>query len=397
MSESIVQFNESALKGELKDLVRSSVEETLNALLDQEAEELVKAGRYERTGDRSGYRSGHYDRNFSTSSGNVTLHVPKLKGIRFETVIIERYRRRETSVEEALIEMYLAGISVRRVEDITEALWGTKVSSGTISNLNKKAYDHIETWRNRPLSGEYAYVYVDGIYLKRSWGGEVRNVSILVAIGVNSAGYREILGAAEGMKEDHESWHSFFVWLKERGLQGVRLFIGDKNLGMLETLNEVFPESRYQRCVVHFYRNVFSVVPHSKIRSVSMLLKAIHSQESKESARAKAKEVSRKLREMRLSLAAKKVDDGIEETLTFMEFPSEHWSRIRTNNMLERVNRELKRRTRAIGAFPDGQSALMLVCARLRHVAASEWGTKRYMNMDHLREMEIEQGEFTFE
>ena len=142
MSESIVQFNESALKGELKDLVRSSVEETLNALLDQEAEELVKAGRYERTGDRSGYRSGHYDRNFSTSSGNVTLHVPKLKGLRFETAIVERYRRRETSVEEALIEMYLAGISVRRVEDITEALWGTKVSSGTISNLNKKAYEH---------------------------------------------------------------------------------------------------------------------------------------------------------------------------------------------------------------------------------------------------------------
>jgi len=397
MSESIVQFNETALKGELKDLVRSSVEETLNALLDQEAEELVKAGRYERTGDRSGYRSGHYDRKFSTTSGNVTLHVPKLKGIRFETAIIERYRRRETSVEEALIEMYLAGISVRRVEDITEALWGTKVSSGTISNLNKKAYDHIETWRNRPLSGEYAYVYVDGIYLKRSWGGEVRNVSILVAIGVNSAGYREILGAAEGMKEDRESWRSFFVWLKERGLKGVRLFIGDKNLGMLETLNEVFPESRYQRCMVHFYRNVFSVVPRGKIRTVSMLLKAVHSQESKESACAKAKAVSRKLREMRLSLAAKKVDDGIEETLTFMEFPSEHWSRIRTNNMLERVNRELKRRTRAIGAFPDGQSALMLVCARLRHVAASEWGTKRYMNMDHLRELEIEQGEFTFE
>lgn len=397
MSESIVQFNESALKGELKDLVRSSVEETLNALLDQEAEELVKAGRYERTGDRSGYRSGHYDRNFSTSSGNVTLHVPKLKGLRFETAIVERYRRRETSVEEALIEMYLAGVSVRRVEDITEALWGAKVSSGTISNLNKKAYEHIETWRNRPLSGEYSYVYVDGIYLKRSWGGEIQNVSILVAIGVNNAGYREILGAAEGMKEDRESWRSFFVWLKERGLKGVRLFIGDKNLGMLETLNEVFPESRYQRCMVHFYRNVFSVVPRGKIRTVSMLLKAVHSQESKESARAKAQEVSRKLREMRLPLAAKKVDTGIEETLTFMEYPSEHWSRIRTNNMLERVNRELKRRTRAIGAFPDGQSALMLVCARLRHVAASEWGTKRYMNMDHLRELEIEQGEFTFE
>ena len=141
--------------------------------------------------------------------------------------------------------MYLAGVSVRRVEDITEALWGTKVSPGTISNLNKKAYEHIETWRTRPLSGEYPYVYVDGVYLKRSWGGEIQNVSVLVAIGVSQDGCREILGAAEGMKEDRESWRSFFVWLKERGLTGVRLIIGDKNLGMLETIPEVFPDARY--------------------------------------------------------------------------------------------------------------------------------------------------------
>ncbi len=154
MSEGIVQLNESALKGELKNLVRNSVEETLNALLDHEANELVNAGRYERTKGRNGYRSGHYDRNFATTSGDVTLRIPKLKGLHFETAIIERYRRRETSIEEALIEMYLAGISVRRVEDVTEALWGTKVSSGTISNLNKKAYGHIETWRNRPLTEE---------------------------------------------------------------------------------------------------------------------------------------------------------------------------------------------------------------------------------------------------
>ncbi|MGI5904375.1 MAG: transposase, partial [Thermoguttaceae bacterium] len=146
MSDAIVQLNESALKEELKNLVRTSVEETLNALLDHEAEELVNAERYERTRGRNGYRSGHYDRNFTTTSGDVTLHIPKLKGVQFETAIIERYRRRETSVEEALIEMYLAGVSVRRIEDITEALWGTKVSPGTISHLNKKAYEHIESW-----------------------------------------------------------------------------------------------------------------------------------------------------------------------------------------------------------------------------------------------------------
>ena len=139
-----------------------------------------------------------------------------------------------------MIEMFLAGVSVRRVEDITEALCGTKVSPGIISNLNKKAYEHIKTWRTRPLSGDYPYVFVDGVYLKRSWGGEIQNVSVLVAIGVSQDCCREILGAAEGMKEDRESWRSFFVWLKERGLTGVRLIIGDRNLGMLETIRKSF-------------------------------------------------------------------------------------------------------------------------------------------------------------
>lgn len=390
MSDNIIQLNQEIIHNELKDLVRNSVEETLNALLDNEAEQLVNAGKYERSEERQGYRSGHYKRNFQTTAGEVELKVPKLKGVPFETAIIERYRRRESSVEEALIEMYLAGVSVRRVEDITEALWGTKVSPGTISNLNKKAYEHIEDWRTRPLSGSYPYVYVDGVYLKRSWGGEIRNVSVLVAIGVNNEGYREILGAAEGMKEDKESWRSFFVWLKERGLTGVRLIIGDKNLGMLETIPEVFPDACYQRCTVHFYRNIFSVTPRNKVKTVAMMLKAIHAQESKDAAREKALLVAEKLKEMKLASAAKKLEDGIEETITYMDFPYQHWSRIRTNNTIERLNREIKRRTRAIGAFPDGQSALMLVCARLRHVAGTQWGSKRYMSMNHLSELELE-------
>ena len=151
MSEKIVTLNEEVIKGEIRELVRGSVEETLNNLLEAEADRLTQARRYERSEDRQGYRSGHYDRNLTTTSGEVTLHVPRLKGISFETAIIERYRRRESSVEEALIEMYLAGVSVRRVEDITEALWGSKVSPSTISDLNKKAYVNIENWRKRPL------------------------------------------------------------------------------------------------------------------------------------------------------------------------------------------------------------------------------------------------------
>ena len=277
MSEKIVQLNEEIIKGQIKELVRGSVEETLNELLEKEAESLTQAARYERSEARQGYRSGHYDRNLTTTSGDVTLHMPRLKGVSFETAIIERYRRRESSVEEALIEMYLAGVSVRRVEDITEALWGSKVSPATISELNKKAYVHIEDWRNRPLQGgRYPYVYVDGIYLRRNWGGEYENVAVLAAIAV-----------AE-------------------------------------------------------------------------------------------------LRAMKLKEAAKKVEDGIEETLTYCDFPSEHWTRIRTNNVIERLNQEIRRRARVVGTFPDGNSALMLVCARLRHVTGTQWGNKKYMNMKHL-------------
>ena len=384
MSEQIVQLNEERIKSQLKELVRGSVEETLNALLEQEAAALTQAARYERNEARQGYRSGHYDRKLTTTSGDVTLHMPRLKGIPFETAIIERYRRRESSVEEALIEMYLAGVSVRRIEDITEALWGSKVSPGTISDLNQKAYANIETWRNRPLQGSYPYVYVDGIYLKRNWGGAYENVAILVAIAVNEDGYREVLGAAEGMKEDKISWVSFFQWLHGRGLKGVKLIVGDKCQGMLEAAGEVFPRAKYQRCTVHFYRNVFSVVPKSKGKRVAKMLKAIHAQESKEACREKAKTVVEELKAMKLKEAAKKVEDGIEETLTYCDFPDEHWTRIRTNNAIERLNREIRRRTRVVGCFPDGNSALMLVCARLRHVAGTQWGNKKYMNMKHL-------------
>ena len=394
MSDNIIQLNQDLIHTELKDLVKNSVEETLNAMLDAEADKLVQAERYARDEQRQGYRAGHYDRSFATTAGEVNLRMPKLKGVAFETAIIERYRRRESSVEEALIEMYLAGVSVRRVEDITEALWGTKVSPGTISNLNKKAYENIEKWRNRPLSSQaYPYVYVDGIFLKRCWGEEFENVSILIAIGVTDDGYREILGAAEGLKEDLESWKEFFVWLKSRGLTGVKLVISDKALGMVEAIGQVFPEAKYQRCIAHFYRNVFSVVPKQKVKEVAKMLKAIHAQEDREAALEKAKAVVEKLRKMKLTKAAGKVDEYITETLTYMSFPEQHWTRIRTNNTLERLNREIKRRTKVVGTFPDGQSALMLVCARLRHVTSSEWGTKRYLNMDHLHSMIISEEE----
>ena len=171
-------------------------------------------------------------------------------------------------------------------------------------------------------------------------------------------------------------------------MDGVKLIVGGKCLGMLEAVGEVFPEARYQRCTVHFYRKVFSVVPKSKVKIVAKMLKAIHAQESKKASREKTKAVVAELRSMKLKEAAKKVEDGIEETLTYCDFPSEHWTRIRTNNAIERLNREIRCKIRVVGTFPDGNSALMLVCARLRHVAGTQWGNKKYMKMKHLEVIE---------
>jgi transposase-like protein len=389
-SDRIIEINEEKIKDHLGEFVRGTVEETLNAMLDAEADAICNAQKYEHTPERKDTRAGSYGRKLQTKAGELNLKVPKLRTLPFDTAIIDRYRRREISVEESLVEMYLAGVSVRRVEDITEALWGTKVSPGTISNLNKKVYAHIEAWRNRKITGDYSYVYLDGIWLKRSWGGEVRNISILIALGVTADGFREILGVAEGAKEDKESWQGFLRYLKSRGLKGIRLFISDKSLGLVESIAHFYPEAKWQRCIVHFYRNVFTVVPHGKVKYVATMLKAIHAQEDKQAAIEKAHSVAKKLKEMKLPKAAELVLNSIEETLTYYDFPDEHRRRIRTNNPLERIMREIRRRTRVVGAFPDGESALMLVAARLRYIASRSWGAKRYLNMDYMKDLMIE-------
>jgi putative transposase len=381
----VIRIDDDRVKEHLDKVVRGTVEETLNAMLEAEADRLCNAGRYERSEARRDLRSGSYERKLQTKAGSVTLKMPKLRQQAFETAIIERYRRRESSVEEALIEMYLAGVSVRRVEDITEALWGTRVSPGTVFNLNRKIYGQIEAWRSQPIAGEHPYLYLDGIVLKRSWAGEVRNVSLLVAISVNAEGYREILGIVEGAKEDKAGWSGFLAHLKGRGLAGVRLIVSDACMGLVESAAEFYPEARWQRCMVHFYRNVFSHVPAGKLRAVALMLKAIHAQESLEAARRKATEVVARLCELRLATAAELVETAVLETLAYYAFPEEHWRRIRTNNPLERIMREIRRRTRAVGAFPDGNSALNLAAARLRHIAGTRWSTKRYLNMDLLR------------
>jgi len=381
----VIRVDEGEIRSHLDGLVKASVEDVLNQLLDEEADKLCGARRYERSPDRLDTRSGSYSRKLHTKAGEVTLQVPRLRKLPFETQIIERYKRKESSVEEALVEMYLAGVSVRRVEDITEALWGTRVSPSKVSELNQKVYTQIDDWRNRPIEGNHPYLYLDGIWLKRTWGGEVRKVALLVAISVNAEGHREILGVCEGLQENKESWLEFLRHLLSRGLSGVRLVVSDKCQGLLEAVHQCLPEAEWQRCIFHFHRNILAKVPRERVAEVAPMLKAIQAQESKEAAKEKAEKVITKLMDMRYRSAAQILKDGIDESLTYMAFPRNHWTRIRTNNALERMNREIRRRTRVVGNFPDGRSALMLVSARLRHIAATQWGAQRYLDMDKLQ------------
>ena len=392
MPENIIQIDQNLLETRLDRLVAEKVTELLNAMLDAEADEIANAARYERTGERKAYRAGHYGRKLTAKAGRLELKVPKLKGAVFESAVIERYRRREESVEEALIDMYLAGVSTRQVDDISQLLWGDRMPSQTLSDKLKKVYGDIDAWRTRPLEDEYPYVFVDGVWHKRSWGGSVENVSILVAIGINREGHREVIGVTEGMKEDRASWEQFFRGMIERGLKGVRLVVGDRCAGLVSTVNGMLPKARYQRCMVHFMRNVLSKVPPAHREWASAALKAVFAMESRESALAKAGQIATEMESKKLKGAANCLREGIGETTTYLlpEFPDGHRRRIRTNNMIERLNREIRRRTRVVGSFPDGDSALMLVCARIRYVTANEWSTRRYLDMSRLDDTLVE-------
>lgn len=388
MSQQILQVDQAMLETTLDRMVRKSVEETLNAMLDAEADEITGAARYERSGGRKAYRAGHYERDLTVKAGKMSLKVPKLKGAVFESAVIERYRRREESVEEALIDMYLAGVSTRQVDDVSQLLWGDRMPSQTLSDKLKKVYADIDEWRGRPLEQDYPYLFMDGVWHKRCWGGSVENVSILVAVGVGMDGRREVLSVTEGMKEDSESWREFIKGMLARGLKGVRLVTGDRCAGLVAAVNELLPGARYQRCMVHFERNILAKVNPKNRDWAADALKAIFSMESRDKALEKAESVAKDMEARKLREAAKCLREGIGETTTYLldDYPREHRRRIRTNNMIERLNREIRRRTRVVGSFPDGRSALMLICARVRYVTSSEWSTRRYLDMSRLGE-----------
>ena len=390
----LLKIDESKMKRWVDGQVKNAVEDVLNDILEFEAKTLAGAEMYERTAARQDYRNGHRKRKILTRVGEVELQVPRLRSVEFTTAVIDRYRRRESSIEEALVEMYIAGVSTRRVSDVTEALFGASVSSSAMSELNKKVYDRLDEWRNRRLEKKYPYIYLDGLVMSRRWTGEENHFSVLVAMGVSEEGVREVIGIADGAKEDKENWLSFLRHLKERGLCGVKLAVSDACLGLVAALEEVFPEARWQRCAVHFYRNVLSQVPLTQRRHLGTALKAVHAQESREAALAKV-ETLKAAWGNRFPGAVKILVDGVASTLTYYDFPPEHWRRIRTNNPMERLLKEVRRRTNVVGAFPDGRSALMLATARVRYVSERTWSGRKYLDVSTLLDLEKAEEEET--
>jgi putative transposase len=383
----LLRIDESKLKRWVDGQVKNAVEDVLNDIMESEAKALAGAEKHERTTGRKDYRNGYRKRKLQTRVGEVDLKVPRLRSVPFTTAAIERYRRRESSIEEALVEMYIAGVSTRRVSDVTEALFGASVSSSAMSELNKKVYDRLDEWRSRPLGKKYPYVYLDGMVMSRRWTGEVSHFSVLVAVGVGEDGVREVIGIADGAKEDKASWLAFLRHLKERGLCGVKLVVSDACLGLVASLEEVFPQARWQRCSVHFYRNVLAKVPLTHKRYFATALKAIHAQESRDAAMSKVEALKTEWGN-RFAGAVKILTEGVTSTLTYYDFPPEHWRRIRTNNPMERLLKEVRRRTNVVGSFPDGKSALMLATARVRYVSERTWSGRRYMDVSMLLDLD---------
>jgi putative transposase len=318
--------------------------------------------------------------------GELELTVPRDREGTFRPGVFERYRRMESPLEEALLRAYLEGVSTRRVGDIAEALAGEGISASTVSRLNGRLSERLQAWRERPLSGAYAYLYLDGISLTVRWGGASERVSVLVAIGVNQEGFREVLACVAGFRESEESWRSLLRGLSERGLQGVRLVISDAGAGLKAAMADFLPGTLWQRCTVHVMRNVLDKVPQSKRAEVAAALKTIWHQENAEEARHKAARVIEQYQRS-LPAAMRTLEGALEDSLSFYAFPREHWKMLRTNNPLERLLKEVRRRTKVAEQFPHEESALLLVTARLQRVHEG-WQERRYLDMSLLYELE---------
>jgi putative transposase len=371
------------------DLLKTIIEQTVQQVLEAEMEESLQAGKGERSENRLGYRSGYYGRTLVTRVGKIELRVPQDRQGRFRTEVFERYQRSEKALVAAMLEMYVQGVSTRKVKTITEELCGHEFSSSTVSRIVKTLDEELEKFAQRRLEEPYPYLILDARYEKVREDGAVRSQAVLVAIGINWEGRRTVLAVELAHRESVSSWRDLLVSLRQRSLQGVEFVVSDDHAGLRRAIQEVLSEAVWQRCYVHFLRNALDYLPRKADDDCLQELRWIYDRRDAQEAR---QDLSAWLLKWgkRYAKLCSWVEDNIEETLSFYRLPRQHHKNLKSTNMLERLMEELKRRTLVVRIFPNAPACLRLVRALAVEIHENWIEAMQYLNMDPLREQKKE-------
>ena len=390
-----VELSELLRKAKMEhdaDFLREGVRVLSQALMEMEVEEHIGAGRYERTPWRIGYRNGYRERNWDTRAGTIELKVPRVRDGSYFPSLLEPRRRAERALSAVVQEAYVHGVSTRKVDELVRALGMSGIGKSQVSRLCEELDEEVERFRNRPLEGAYPYVWIDATYVKARQDGRVVSVAVVIAVGVRAeTGEREVLGLDVGPSEDGAFWSAFLRSLLARGLSGVRLVTSDAHRGLKGAIEAVLQGASWQRCRVHFMRNALSLVPKAAQQMVGATIRTVFAQPNAASAREQWWRVAEGFRS-RFPRLAELMDEAEEDVLSYAAFPAEHWQKIWSNNPLERLNKEVKRRTEVVGIFPNEASVVRLVGAVLSE-QHDEWQVgKRYFSVGSLAKLEGKEG-----
>jgi len=378
------------VKGTKDEKLAKLLESVLNQILAAQATEQVKAEPYERTEERQDYRNGYYSRSLITRVGTLTLKVPRLRNGKFTTDLFNRYQRSEQALLLALMEMVVNGVSTRKIEEITYELCGTEFSKSTISELCKNLDPIITAWNSRPLREKsFPFVIVDAMVIRVREEGRVRQRSVLIAVGINEDGYREVLGLMIGDSESEDSWSEFFSWLKQRGLHGVDLVVSDHHSGLVQAICRHFQGATWQRCQTHFMRNILDKTPKALQKEIHAKLRAIFEAPDPRTARMLLNQVLDEYRD-KAPKAMEILEEGFEDAIAVLELPEPYRRRLRTTNMLERLNEEIRRRERVIRIFPSRESGIRLIGALLMEQDEKWASGRKYLDMTEYFEWQKE-------
>lgn len=374
-----------ALLGQDRDVFKQLLRESLQEVLEAEMTELLGAEPGQRTEARSGYRAGYYSRSLITRIGKLELRVPRDREGRFSTELFERYQRSEKALVSALAQMYVQGVSTRKVKAVTEELCGHAFSASTISQINKGLDAALARFAHRPLEEAYPYLILDARYEKVRLDGVIRSQAVLIAIGINWEGRRQVLAVELANRESATGWKEFVRRLKERGLAGVEFVVSDDHEGLKKAVSELLPQAAWQRCYVHFLRNALDYLPRRADDDCLQELRWIYDRRNLKEAQADLAAWLQRW-QARYPRLTDWVEQAIGETLTFYMLPRQHHKHLKSTNLLERLNEEIKRRTRVVRIFPNPASCLRLVRALCAETHEAWLEDNRYLNMDLLKE-----------